>query len=75
MLPTAALQEAWAERGTLRFETANTILGDTTIGAGSVINGGVFLLSSVPPGHIVRAPKAELTMRNNPDLPPASWMI
>jgi hypothetical protein len=46
-----------------------------TIGADSVVGGGVFLTNSVPPGHIVRAPKVELTMRNNPDLPPGSWQI
>jgi serine O-acetyltransferase len=57
------------------FAGATILGGDTTIGAGSVINGGVFLTNSVPPGHIVRAPKAELTMRNNPDLPPGSWQI
>lgn len=57
------------------FAGATILGGDTIIGAGSVINGGVFLTNSVPPGHIVRAPKAELTMRNNPDLPPGSWMI
>jgi len=57
------------------YAGATILGGDTIIGAGSVINGGVFLTNSVPPGHIVRAPKAELTMRNNPDLPPGSWMI
>jgi len=57
------------------YAGATILGGDTIIGAGSVINGGVFLTNSVPPGHIVRAPKAELTMRNNPDLPPGSWQI
>ncbi|MCA9284008.1 MAG: serine acetyltransferase [Phycisphaerales bacterium] len=53
-----------------------TILGGTTvIGAGSQINGGVFLTSSVPPGHVVRAPRFDLTLRNNPDMPPASFSI
>lgn len=53
-----------------------TILGGTTvIGAGSQINGGVFLTSSVPPGHVVRGSRPEQTLRNNPEMPPASYAI
>ena len=73
------------KRGTKRHPTledhviiyaAATVLGgDTTIGAGSVINGGVLVTSSVPPGHIVRGPKAEITLRGNPDMPPGNWAI
>ena len=72
------------KRGTKRHPTIEdhvvyagaTILGgDTVIGAGSQINGGVFLTSSVPPGHVVRAPRFDLTLRNNPDMPPASFSI
>lgn len=57
------------------YAGATILGGDTVIGAGSVINGGVFLTHSVPPGHIVRAPRVELTMRNNPELPPAMYNI
>ncbi|HMN96774.1 MAG TPA: serine O-acetyltransferase [Phycisphaerales bacterium] len=53
-----------------------TILGGTTvIGAGSQINGGVFVTSSVPPGHVVRAPRLETTLRSNPETPPAMYAI
>lgn len=53
-----------------------TILGGTTvIGAGSQINGGVFLTTSVPPGHVVRAPRFDLTLRSNPDMPPPMYAI
>lgn len=72
-------------RGTKRHPTLEdhvtvyagaTILGGSTvIGAGSQINGGVFLTTSVPPGHVVRAPRVELTLRNNPDTPPAMFAI
>ena len=72
-------------RGTKRHPTLEdhvtvyagaTILGgDTVIGAGSVVNGGVFLTQSVPPGHIVRGPKAEIKFRSNPDLPPPNFAI
>ncbi len=73
------------KRGTKRHPTLEdhvtvyagaTILGgNTIIGAGSQINGGVFLTTSVPPGHVVRAPKVELTLRNNPEMPPANFAI
>lgn len=57
------------------YAGATILGGDTTIGAGSVINGGVFLTNSVPPGHVVRAPRVELTLRNNPELPPGNYAI
>jgi serine O-acetyltransferase len=73
------------KRGTKRHPTLEdhvtvyagaTILGgDTVIGAGCVINGGVLVTSSVPPGHVVRGPKAEVTLRSNPDLPPSNFAI
>ena len=73
------------KRGTKRHPTledhviiyagATVLGGDTTIGAGCVINGGVLLTNSVPPGHIVRGPKAEITLRGNPDMPPGNWAI
>ena len=40
-----------------------TILGDITIGAGSVIGGNVWIRESTPPGTIVTTPKAELVYR------------
>ena len=57
------------------YASATILGGNTIIGAGSQINGGVFLTSSVPPGHVVRAPRFDLTLRNNPDMPPASFSI
>ncbi|MGP1346289.1 MAG: serine O-acetyltransferase [Phycisphaerales bacterium] len=41
--------------------------GDTTIGDDCVISGATFVTSSVPPGHVVLQPKAELVMRTNKD--------
>jgi serine O-acetyltransferase len=57
------------------YAGATILGGDTVIGAGSVINGGVFITNSVPPGHIVRGPKADITIRGNPELPPANYAI
>jgi serine O-acetyltransferase len=57
------------------YAGATILGGDTVIGAGSVVNGGVFLTQSVPPGHVVRGPKAEIKLRANPDLPPANYAI
>ncbi len=37
--------------------------GDTVIGDDCVIAGGVFVTSSVPPGHVVQQPRADLTLR------------
>jgi serine O-acetyltransferase len=42
--------------------------GDTTIGDDCIINGGVFITSSAPPGHIVRQTQPDLTLRSNPSL-------
>ena len=44
------------------YAGATILGGDTTIGKGSVIAGGVFLTKSVPPGHVVTGPKVELRM-------------
>ncbi|MFO0874281.1 MAG: serine O-acetyltransferase EpsC [Phycisphaerales bacterium] len=57
------------------FANATILGGTTVIGAGSQINGGVFLTSSVPPGHVVRGARPEQTLRNNPEMPPASFAI
>ncbi len=39
--------------------------GDTVIGDDCVIAGGVFVTSSVPPGHVVQQTRADLTLRPN----------
>lgn len=39
--------------------------GDTVIGDDCVIAGGVFVTSSVPPGHVAQQPRADLTLRPN----------
>jgi serine O-acetyltransferase len=57
------------------YAGATILGGETIIGAGCVINGGVFLIGSVPPGHVVRGPKVELSLRSNPEMPPASYSI
>lgn len=72
-------------RGTKRHPTledhvtvyagASILGGDTIIGAGCVISGGVFLTESVPPGHMVHGPKASLTLRSNPQMPPTNFNI
>ena len=57
------------------YAGASILGGDTVIGAGSTISGGVFLTHSVPPGHVVRGPRIELTLRSNPDMPPGMYSI
>jgi len=44
------------------YAGATILGGDTVIGKGSVVAGGVFLTRSVPPGHVVTGPKLELRM-------------
>lgn len=39
--------------------------GDTVIGDDCVIAGGVFVTSSVPPGHVVQQPRADLVLKPN----------
>lgn len=49
----------------VRVYAGATILGgETVIGSGSTINGGVFLLESVPPNSIVSGPRHELHLRS-----------
>ena len=48
------------------YAAATILGGDTVIGDGCIINGGVFLTHSVPPRHIVRGPKLEVTLRKDP---------
>jgi len=57
------------------YAGATILGGETIIGAGSIINGGVFLMESVPPGHVVHGPRAELSLRSNPEMPPAGYTI
>jgi serine O-acetyltransferase len=57
------------------YAGATILGGKTIIGAGSVINGGVFLIESVPAGHVVHGPRVELSVRSNPEMPPASYTI
>lgn len=44
------------------YAGATILGGDTVIGRGSVVAGGVFLTRSVPPEHVVTGPKLELRM-------------
>ena len=57
------------------YSGASILGGDTVIGAGCVISGGVFLTESIPPGHMVYGPKASLTLRSNPQMPPTNFNI
>lgn len=57
------------------YAGATILGGDTVIGAGCVIGGGVFLTHSTAPGRIILGPKPETSLRDNPDMPPASWTI
>jgi serine O-acetyltransferase len=45
------------------YANATILGGDTVIGAGSEIGGGVYLTESVPPGHLVVAARPELRIR------------
>ncbi len=45
------------------YAGATILGGDTVIGRGAVVAGGVFVTQSVPPNHVVAAPKAELRVR------------
>ena len=46
------------------YAGATILGGDTVIGTDSVVNGGVFLVQSVPPNHVVQAPHVEITLRD-----------
>ena len=46
------------------YAGATILGGDTVIGDGATINGGVFLTQSVPPGSVVQAPRPELVMKS-----------
>ena len=44
------------------YAAATILGGDTRIGHGTTVNGGVFLTHSVPPNHVVRGPKAKMRL-------------
>ena len=46
------------------YAGATILGGDTVVGRGSVVNGGVFLLQSVPPGSIVSGPRLEIQLKS-----------
>ncbi len=45
------------------YAGATILGGDTVIGRGSVVNGGVFLVQSVPPNSVVSGPRLEVQLR------------
>ncbi len=46
------------------YAGATILGGDTVVGRGSIVNGGVFLTQSVPPGSIVSGPSLEVRLRS-----------
>ena len=65
--PDGSMRRGYKRHPTLEDEVvvyagATILGGDTVIGKGSVIAGGVFLTKSVPPGHVVTGPRVELRM-------------
>jgi serine O-acetyltransferase len=46
------------------YAGATILGGDTVIGTGSVVNGGVFLVKSMPPNHVAQAPIVEITLKD-----------
>ncbi len=44
------------------YAGATILGGETVIGSGTTVNGGVFLTQSVPPNHVVRAPKVKMRL-------------
>ena len=46
------------------YAGATILGGDTVVGRGSVVNGGVFLVQSVPPGSIVSGPRLDIQLRS-----------
>ena len=51
--------------GGFRSGAEATILGDVTIGKGSIIGGNVWVKESVPAGVTVSTPNAELVFKKN----------
>ena len=46
------------------YAGATILGGDTVIGTGSVVNGGVFLVKSMPANHVAQAPLVEIAMKD-----------
>ncbi|MBI1303749.1 MAG: serine acetyltransferase [Phycisphaera sp.] len=65
--PDGSMRRGYKRHPTLEddvvvYAGATILGGDTVIGKGSVVAGGVFLTKSVPAGHVVTGPKLELRM-------------
>ena len=65
--PDGSMRRGYKRHPTLEddvvvYAGATILGGDTVIGKGSVVAGGVFLTKSVPPGHVVTGPKLDLRM-------------
>jgi serine O-acetyltransferase len=65
--PDGSMRRGYKRHPTLEddvvvYAGATILGGDTVIGRGSVVAGGVFLTKSVPAGHVVTGPKLELRM-------------
>jgi serine O-acetyltransferase len=65
--PDGSMRRGYRRHPTLEddvvvYAGATILGGDTVIGRGSVVAGGVFLTKSVPAGHVVTGPKLELRM-------------
>jgi len=65
--PDGSMRRGYRRHPTLEddvvvYAGATILGGDTVIGKGSVVAGGVFLTKSVPAGHVVTGPKLELRM-------------
>ena len=64
-----AIRRGYRRHPTLEDEVtvyagATILGGDTVVGRGSVVNGGVFLLQSVPPGSIVSGPRLDIQLQS-----------
>jgi serine O-acetyltransferase len=65
--PDGSMRRGYKRHPTLEddvvvYAGATILGGDTVIGKGSVVAGGVFLTKSVPAGNVVTGPKVELRM-------------
>jgi serine O-acetyltransferase len=67
--PDGSMRRGYKRHPTLESDVvvyagATILGGDTVIGRGSIVSGGVFLTQSVPPGHLVAGPRLELRVRS-----------